>query len=550
MNNKRNSIVILAKDIGMDKEYQNIIDYSENQIVSLCRSNAHLVAEQNNYSFLNIGENKISVGIPYATCLQANYIAMQNPYYSNKWFFAFIDSVEYSSEKSTIISYTVDEISTWWSYWEHIQCFVEREHVNDDTLGKHTIPEGLENGEYKINNVDYDTINSNLTIIMATTTDPNDNISRVGKYNGIPSGVGYYRYDDMGTSTTPAPAGTLLYAMNQLASNAASDAIVGMFLAPKWLCGGTSSSAPIIVANSNSPSYSYMYVPRITTLDGYTPKNKKCLCFPYCFIEISNNVGQANALYQEVWDLDTTENGMQLTIVGALTPGCSIRCYPNKYNGTIANMEEGISLGKFPQLNWNTDQYTNWLTANGVSIGCVKLNAEQAGIASGIIQMGAGALLGGAGIAGGVGARAGASTMVSGFSEVLGTMKESYRHSLIPNTFSGSLNNGDVITSAGTNRFIVYTKTIHREYAESIDQFFTKFGYKVNSLKVPNFTGRTYWNYIKIAGGEIIGKSNQSISVPESSMDTINAVFRKGTTIWHNHDNIGNYSLNNTIVNS
>lgn len=548
MNEKRNSIVILAKNINMDKEYQNIIDYSESDLVSLLRSNDHLVMEQNNYSFLKVGENRISVGIPYAVCLRANYIALQNPYYSNKWFFAFIDNVEYSSEKSTIISYTVDEISTWWSYWTKKTCYVEREHVNDDTLGLHTIPEGLETGEYKINNVDYDTINSNLTIIMATTQDPNDGISRVGKYNGIPAGVGYYRYDDMGTSTTPAPAGTLLYAMRQLAEDGASDAIVGMFLAPKWLCGGTSSSAPIIVANSNSPITNYMYVPRITSLDGYTPKNKKCLCFPYCFIELSNNLGQANALYQEVWELDNNENAMQLSIVGALTPGCSIRCHPIRYNGSFTNYEEGISLGKFPQLNWNTDQYTNWLTQNGVSIGAIKLDAQQAGMAGGLLQIGAGALLGGAGIAGGAGAESGVNNMISGVGEVFNTMKENYRHSLVPNTFSGSLNNGDVITSDSANRFYVYTKTVKREFAESIDSYFTRFGYKVNSLKVPNFTGRRYFNFVKIAGGEIVGyANNDTVNVPESSMDIINKIFRKGTTIWHNHDNIGNYNLDNVI---
>ena len=159
MNEKRNSIVILAKNINMDKEYENIIDYSESDLVSLLRSSDHLVMEQSNYSFLKVGENRISVGIPYAVCLRANYIALQNPYYSNKWFFAFIDSVEYSSEKSTIINYTVDEISTWWSYWTRKTCYVEREHVNDDTLGLHTIAEGLETGEYKVRGIEYDDIN-------------------------------------------------------------------------------------------------------------------------------------------------------------------------------------------------------------------------------------------------------------------------------------------------------------------------------------------------------------------------------------------------------
>lgn len=538
MNEKRNSIVILAKNINMDKEYENIIDYSESDLVSLLRSNDHLVMEQNNYSFLKVGENRISVGIPYAVCLRANYIALQNPYYSNKWFFAFIDSVEYSSEKSTIINYTVDEISTWWSYWTKKMCYVEREHVNDDTLGLHTIPEGLETGEYKVNGIEYDNINDDLTIVMATTQDPNDGTSRVGKYNGIPAGVGYYRYDVMGTPGNPE-TNSLLYAMRQLAEDGASSAIVGMFLAPKYLAGGSSTNIPI--ANSNTPIYNIMSITPIRNLDTYVPKNNKCLCFPYCFMELSNNIGQANVLYQERWVRASGLN--QVEIVGALTPGCSVRAYPLNYNGVNDNYEEGISLGKFPQLNWNTDQYTNWLTQNGISIGGIRLDAVQVGVASGLIETGAN--IGLSGIMPGEGM----TDYTSGLKGVFQTMQENYRHSLIPNTFNGSLNCGDVITSDGLNKFCVIKKTVKREFAESIDSYFTRFGYKVNSLKVPNFTGRRYWNFVKIANGEIVGyANNDTVNVPESSMDIINKIFRKGTTIWHNHDNIGNYNLDNTII--
>ena len=39
-----------------------------------------------------------------------------------------------------------------------------------------------------------------------------------------------------------------------------------------------------------------------------------------------------------------------------------------------------------------------------------------------------------------------------------------------------------------------------------------------------------------------------NISVPKDSMDIINRAFRNGTTIWHNHNNLGNYSLSNNIV--
>lgn len=544
MNNKRNSIVILAKNINMDKEYQNVIDYSESQIVTLCESQAHLVSKQTNYSFLKVGENKISVGVPYATCLQANYLAMQNPYYSNKWFFAFIDSVEYSSENSTIINYTIDEMSTWWSYWQKKSCYVIREHVNDDTIGLHTIPEGLETGEYI--NVAHaeDSYNGDLTSILATTRDPNDltNVA-MGVYNGITSGVGYYRYDKvLERWNIGHESETLEHAMKQLAGQ--SDAIVGLFIAPKWLTPDNN----IPITPSTEPATRSIYVQRITSLDSYVPKNNKCLCFPYCYIELSNASGQATTYNQERWTVGS--NGMELKMDGCLTSGCSIRCYPVNYNGATYNYDEGISLGKFPQINWITDHYTNWLTQNGVSIGAIKLNAEQAqnveSVGQAVIGLGK---IASAGASGNVETlSSGIGNLESSGANVFNSMQERYRHSLIPPTLHGSLNCGDVITASGINKFHIWKKTVKREFAESIDQYFTRFGYKVNTLKQPNFTGRTYWNYVQIGNNEIVGYSNNTISVPESSMDTINKIFRKGVTIWHNHDNIGNYSLNNTIV--
>ena len=91
--------------------------------------------------------------------------------------------------------------------------------------------------------------------------------------------------------------------------------------------------------------------------------------------------------------------------------------------------------------------------------------------------------------------------------------------------------------------------SIRAEFAAIIDDWFTRFGYKVNRLKLPNQTGRTYWNFVQIGSAESIGFStNTARSVPASSMEIINTIYRNGTTIWHDHANIGNYALNNTIV--
>ena len=94
----RNSKVILAKNIRLDRDYQNTTDYSEANLLLALQSQTHFVASKTECSFIR-EENAIYLEIPYGTALTANYLAFQNPDYSNKWFFAFIDSVEYIGEK-------------------------------------------------------------------------------------------------------------------------------------------------------------------------------------------------------------------------------------------------------------------------------------------------------------------------------------------------------------------------------------------------------------------------------------------------------------------
>lgn len=141
-----NSKIILAKNIKLDREYNNVLSYSENDMLSLCQSNDHLVASALNYQFIR-PTGTIMTQFTYAQCLQANYIAFQNPDYSNKWFFAWIDDVIYKGNKNTELTFTIDAWSTWYGKWTPRACFINRHHVNDDTIGLHTIPENLDVGE-------------------------------------------------------------------------------------------------------------------------------------------------------------------------------------------------------------------------------------------------------------------------------------------------------------------------------------------------------------------------------------------------------------------
>jgi hypothetical protein len=166
------SKIIICKGIHLDKEHVNVLNYTENQMLSLCESKA--VATASDYSFIR-NRGTIQTGFSYSQCLQSNYMAFQNKDYDNKWFFAFIDDVQYIGENNTEISYTIDSFATWFHEVNIETCFVVREHVNDDTIGKNTVPENLDIGDLISDNSKYDEVFSDPNeywLIIATNYNP------------------------------------------------------------------------------------------------------------------------------------------------------------------------------------------------------------------------------------------------------------------------------------------------------------------------------------------------------------------------------------------
>lgn len=187
-----NSKIILCRNIKLDRNYVNVLNYTEGQMLALCQANA--IASKNNYSFIRQTQS-IYTDFTYAQALQANYIAFQNPDYSNKWFFAWIDDVIYKGEKNCEITYTIDAWSTWFSQWTAKPCFVNRHHVNDDTIGINTVDENLNIGEVIQESETEDSSYTNeygFWIAIASAWQPSDNshttsslIKEGTQFNGI-----------------------------------------------------------------------------------------------------------------------------------------------------------------------------------------------------------------------------------------------------------------------------------------------------------------------------------------------------------------------------
>ena len=542
----QNSNIIICKNIKLEKSYRDVLDYTESQMVTLCQTNA--VATANNYSFIRSERNMIKTSFSYNDALKCNYMAFQNPDYSNKWFFAFIDDVEYANDGTSKIKYTIDEFATWFDYWDPEPCFVVREHVMDDTIGHNTVPEGLEFGDYVINATgDIETeLDSNQLVIIGVSYLPDNTpfFTRNRVYGGVYSGLNYVcfkTFDD---------AGKFVQAYSDIGH---SGDITCLFMLPRILTGLSPSGSEWVSGNlGNQTNIGFAILPNLAgvrtlrnadiilsqpnTINGYTPKNNKLFTYPYSCLTITNNAGtQVEYRYEEF-----LSNEPVFSLVGVPSPQGSVWLYPNNYkksSATKAGYNWGLPIGKYPQGSWQNDMYTNWLTQNGVNIFGNRLGADVSHAIMGGLQALTGAASGDyAGIGSGIGS-------------MFGAVQETYRASMIPNQIGGQINSGDVAFAYDKMSPTYYKMTIRAEFAAIIDDWFTRFGYKVNRLKLPNQTGRTYWNFVKIGAGESIGYStNLTRSVPASSMEIINNIYRAGTTIWHDHSNLGNYSLNNTIV--
>lgn len=532
---ERNSQIIISKNIKLDRNYTNVLDYTNEQMLTLMQDSEHLVAKALDCSFIRTTKT-IKTKFTYQQCLNANYMAFQNPDYSNKWFFAWIDSVEYKADGCGEISFTIDYFTTWFKNLTINTCMVVREHINsnEDIAGANLVPENVDTGDYKVMAHLRDALNrespdqtgiSKYAVVVASTIDlNNDNNVYCAIYNGVPTGVKYFPFAIDYSDPEFPPLQSLANVLYRLASNPLGsklDAIVGMFIVPHWL-------AKYLPDETISPVEAYTSITPLNNLDGYVPKNKKLLTYPYVYHVLSNFQGQEAILKQELWDkldhdvvlddLTLPAGDMVLQLWGAVTQGCSIRAVPENYNGDEIATDVGINLGKFPQICWNSDAFTNWLTENGVNIAS-SVGATALGVATG------NAVMSGAGLSKGV------DLLVSGV-----------KASQVPPQVHGNTNNGDIMMAMDENCFHILKMSIRREFAERIDNYFSRYGYRTNKIKVPNITGRTIFNYVQIADDDIIGFGE----IPSKALEQINNVFKAGVTIWHNHSNIGNYNINNT----
>ena len=508
----------------LENDYKNQLTFS-NATEQLNYFNSVIQYTFDNYTYIK-KDNVVQVGKNIDEIIDCNYLFYKNIGFTNKWYFCFITNMEYVNENCTRITFETDCYQTWLFQIEYKESFVEREHVNDDTIGLHTIPENLETGDYiscKLQPTFYST--PETCFVVATTEQITSGYTTFNQL--LPIGLYYYGV------TSLQGIKDLIKILDEKGKG---DTVNSVFVTLKDFFYSWGTMANVDGQISSSIRFDYSNEVEVTKVNylgnDYIPKNNKLLTFPYSFLQVSNHSGQIiNYNWENFNLLNVASDGkIKFNIKGTITPGGSMKAFPVNYNNILNNYDDNIVVGKLPIGAFNNDVYTNWLTQNGVNIG---LNVISSGlqIASGVGMMATGA-----------GALAGAGNVASGALSIANTLGSVYQHSLIPDSVSGNVNCGDVNFTLGLTNLEFKRMSIKNEYAKIIDNYFNMFGYKINLVKVPNITGRSNWNYVKTIDCNFDG------DIPQTDLNIIKSMFNNGVTLWHDPNSMYNYSNSNNIL--
>lgn len=582
-----NSVVKVMSGIPIDKDYIHTLYFAS-------------LTEQTNYftSRPGLAFNKVSyqrerrgfirVEQPTNDLIKCNYLMFQNTSYSDKWFYAFVDSVEYINDNTTQINYTIDVMQTWYFDYKLGEVFVEREHSSTDKVGDSLTPEPLKPGDlivqstvkWCLNDAVFNSILPDykwgLVIgyvpkekVIVQTDDHESFVTaeiteggRGSCYNGVYSGANIAVVNYPGDVSYENDVSFKIKVSKLISELIKINAtIISLQMVPAVIIERfkqrINQPLPIVELKNFEPINFY----KADRSGYYVPKNKKLYTYPYSYLKMTDNTSSSINYTWENFNA-TVDDRKQATfeLTGVLAPSSEILLYPTNYNGVVGKYyEAGLSIKEFVNCTWSESSMEHWFSEkfwNGIISAVISSTASSfttLGYAA-FAGMGgsstAGASLlnsgGGAGWATLIGVPA-ATTAMQSFTNIA---NEALDASTKPEDIQGTSNTSILRRSLDRYGYTMYCMGVEYTRAKTIDNFFTMFGYAVKQLKVPNiFQGaskmRSRWNYIKTTKCLLTYAENQSIPADDES--AIQQIYNNGITFWTNSDDVGNYSLDNAL---
>lgn len=480
----------VLQNVPLDPSYSDTLTFP-----NLSTQVAYFTTKMKGNAITNMSPIRINniIRLPFGAdfMYNCNYVMFKNANFSQKWFFAFIKKVDYVNTNSCDILIELDVMQTWKFDVQINQCYVEREHTNDDTRGVNLQVEDVDLGAYRQRQfIRTETMNKYAVVLATSYLLPSLDYKVI---SGVYQGVTFLMYDIDSGSDIEA----LNEVIKKLTEENKADSIVSIFMMP-WE----------YVTNSSEPIIKDFSVLKRDTVGDYTPRNNKLLCYPYNFLNVFTPNG-ANMLLRYEFFSDTN---CRFKLKGAMTCSPQILLQPVNYQNQANAIEESMTLTDFPQCSYAIDSFKAYLAQNSVS-SLIKVGGSVGAIASG--------------------------NFVSGSLGLASSLNDVVVASMRPPLIKG-VQQTDVYTGTRAQDFYFCNNYVDREHAESIDSYFDTYGYSTNKVKIPNIEGRPSWNYVKTRNSKVTGL------VPAEDLTKIRNIFNTGITFWHG-DYVGDYSRNNRI---
>lgn len=529
------SVIHICSGVHLDPRYENSIFFTDETAQQEYFA-GKVVKTFPAYSYLRKSW-PIQVEATMEEAKTWSYLYFQNSS-TGKMYYYFITQVEYKNDVTVELTLELDVIQTYLFEFVnddgycHMECFVERTHTGSDDIGEHTVDEGLEIGEYVANYV-YDAPGlKDCCILVLTTFNPNYAETETpvqalsAMHNNVFSGLRVWAVDSLDWPKW----GTQL---DLLGEAGFLDGIVAMWMYPKNLVqlGGEQTwdddTLCKLVTGCKALNFR-LPVRTIRNPGGYTPKNNKLFTYPYSFLYVTNNMGDS-----AVYRYERLPDALNVTFTahGALSPEGAVKVCPSTYNGGDG-YEYGLSMGGFPTCAWDSDVYKMWLAQNQSQMLAQGATAGLT-IVAGAVSTGVSVATGN--VAGAIG---GVSAMASGGAQIAGLLAQKKDMSVQPpqskGSFSGSVNMG-----ANKQTFTFVQKSVSAQQAKIIDDYFCRYGYKVNRISTPCLWNRQNFTYVKTIGFQVPG------TLCAEDKAKITSIFDNGITFWTDGDLIGSYLTNN-----
>lgn len=568
--------VKILKNVPLDPSYDHTLwfDSVSDQTTYFSSKTKHTLS---NYTYQRSTKNKIRVEVLADNLYDCNYIMYQNENFGNKWFYAFITSVEYVNNITSEITLEMDDMQTWFFDYDVEECFIEREHSATDELFEHIEPEMLDVGEYvylRRNEID----SSEMCVYVM--------LNKVTYDFGGDGGSLRFKDDDssfltQGYMIDDTFCGSKIFAFRIQEGNGLTslrrliDCLMNSRygLSPdRYVCAymglisndlhfnennfcevttGSRGQHHVVTGDWTTNSLKFpSTLPYIgkpnEAYGGYQPDNMKLYTYPYFFPMVYNGAGQSMELRYEFGrgdDMHYSGGNIDILILSNILPPVQSIAMPTNYKCVsqwhdgepqeypAGVMTENISITNYPTCSFAYDAYSDYVNKNTLP-ALITAGTNSFSILNGVrtteLQDSRALASAGSSLVGSAG-----SFLANG-----------YKASVIGSIAKG---NANCVSPLAPNKMLKYYScvcSVTVQYAKRIDDYFTKFGYACGLVKKPNYrtvTARPYWNYIKTRGCCI----NGTTGLPADSATHICQIHDNGITFWKSAEAMGKYHDSN-----